>query len=254
MTDDANDPVAFAFEPSTDAPKKSLAISPNLEALLAHDEKARASPPKLSDLSDRHSPFVPLAFSGSVEPEFANSLPPPPRGNRRVAPRSNAPKDADNKTSLHRPRTHSDSLPNPYLNEIPKLPRLNPPAAKEGAASDESGTQQSPPTKILTLPAIQDHTSQDGIIEISSGDLPRRPSLPSSPTSDTRRSLSSTRSAERRNSTGPRPYTTIPRVDRLLGKGRDFFSSSSRIGYREELESPLNVTEFGAVLNAGVCA
>ncbi|KZP28957.1 hypothetical protein FIBSPDRAFT_238012 [Athelia psychrophila] len=239
MTDDVNDLDAFAYEPSLHAPKKSLAISPNLEALLAHDERTRTNVPKLSDLSDPHSHYVLSSFSGSVEPQFANTLPPPPRGNRRLASRPITPLDAPRSTSLHRPRTLSGTLPNPYLNEIPKLPRLDPLARKKGDALDESSTLRSPLTTVTSPTAVtssaQDHIV-NGILEAFCGDPPRRPSLPTSPNRDLHHSISGSRSVERRNSVGTRPYTTLPRVDKFLGKGRSIFS---RHGDREEVESTL---------------
>ncbi|KAF7969851.1 hypothetical protein HWV62_25852 [Athelia sp. TMB] len=250
MSDDPNVLDAFAFEPPMDTPK-SLAISPNLEALLAHDERTRSSAPKLSDLSDRHSHFIQLPLSGSVEPEFANSLPPPPRGNRRIASRPNTPKTADRATTspLYRSRTLSDSFnsaPNPYLNEIPKLPRLDPPSSKERVASGESPATT--PSKIVT--SLAEGSVHNGALEDSDSDHSSVPSLPTSPTSVLQRSTHSLRVAERRSSMGPRPYKTLPRVDRLLGKGRNIFSSHLRTGGREEADS--DVSEVGDSLNSGV--
>lgn len=221
-----SDGASSFYEIPTDA-GESLAISPNLEALLEHDERTRA---KALKTSGPYSPILRSPDFASFDLGFAVHLPPPPRGNRRLG------HDPD-RTSVKSPVTvlSTPPSPNPYLNQPPKLPRLE---ASKVVKDDDSAPASA--TASDTLASHKKHRPADLLtLFIDSGsDMPDMPKSPASPTASRRSSTSNSRAIERRNSPVFRTYTTLPRVDRLFGKGRDIFSSqsSSRVDSREDPE------------------
>jgi hypothetical protein len=112
-----------------------LAISPNLEALLEHDERVRRG----------------SASSGNERPEVAlQGLPPPPRGPRKPRAHSFTKKDLpDTPTDVE---WEIPLLPNPFINPPPKL---DPPSISPSQSSAISWLISDPNEESLACPENQ---------------------------------------------------------------------------------------------------
>jgi hypothetical protein len=100
------------------AKKTSLLISPNLDALLEHDERTRRQ------ANDVKSPD---SFSSSSVPDVFLGLPPPPRGPRKTSIRSRNRTSITRQPRLRTTSTDSDAsdvstpVSNPFINPAPTL-------------------------------------------------------------------------------------------------------------------------------------
>ena len=204
----------------------SLAISPDLNALLEHDERTRGCS---NQLDSTLSHFI--QTQSSVDTAFPISLPPPPRS-RKAGSRPTTPKGVSHRSARQPDATgpslgSSSSLPslavtsNPFLNAPPKLPRFNGPNEREqhnGPISDMSSLLEMPDSlrKALNL-VVDSPTSATTPEQIgdSHGSY-------TSPIQETSASLRPT----------DQPYNppivtySMPRLDKLIGKGKSIFFMS----------------------------
>lgn len=225
------------------SPDPSLAISPNLDALLEHDERTRQTSldyPRSPYLF--HSPVV-----GSFTAPFPVGLPPPPRGNRKGGSRPTTPKDADRAGSRSTRRSDaSDSRPgssgsqavstsntNPFLNPPPRLSRRTDGSSRR----DQSTTRSAPdPPNAATMPDSL-RKALDRLVDspISATEPDPARDSPSSLRSHT---TSIKPGRDDTGSLGPsdHPYAspllrsypaTMPRADKLIGKNKNMYSTSS---------------------------
>ena len=199
-------------------PAHGLQISPNLEALLEHDELTR-----------RNSGSPTSAFYTTSSPEFPISLPPPPPRNaltRKVGQREQdapvmarqrkktceiwtdaLPQDGGPPASSSRPVT-----PNPYLNPTPVW---NPIATQPHTDSTTALCHTSP-----CLPCLTDDAQTPRQVVKTLGNEPR----PDTPRSDSRGR--------------PSPSSAFNKVEKLLWIGRDslnlFSAAGSKRGDRSD--------------------
>lgn len=209
----------------------SLAISPDLNALLEHDERTRGSYHQLHAAQSLYTPFSP---GGS---EFPAGLPPPPRSNRKVKSRPTTPKKSESAGSLFSRQpdvseglhTSFTGLPtataisNPFINTPPKLHRphaSNEQERSSGSASEFSGALEMSESlrKALDSPAsaTESEPPRDFFHSLRSNVSTVTAAQENSPI---------LRPPDRPNSTPLR--TSMPRVEKLIGKGKSIFSMST---------------------------
>lgn len=204
----------------------SLAISPDLNALLEHDERTRG--PHYPDASSPH--FWQSPHLGSSNPTFPVGLPPPPRGNRKAVSRPATPKESESISTrsklwseatepLPDPSDSSPLLTNPFINAPPQLShphRANVrEQSKSGAVPQFSGTFDTLDSLPKTL---------DRVVDPAEPDPPR--DLPVG-------SYISSVSGAQEGSASPHPTDqptvrahSVPRVEKLIGRGKSMFSIS----------------------------
>jgi hypothetical protein len=205
----------------------SLAISPDLNALLEHDERTRG--PHQPDASSPH--FWQSPHSGSSNSTFPVGLPPPPRGNRKAVSRPATPKEPESigtRSKLWSEATEplpesSDSSPlltNPFINAPPQLHhpyRSNVREQSNSAVPQFSGTFETLDSLPKTL---------DRVVDPADPDLPRDLLHPVG-------SYIPSVSGAQEGSASPRPTDqptfrthSVPRVEKLIGRGKSMFSIS----------------------------
>lgn len=225
----------------------SMAISPDLEALIEHDERTRGSQIPL-DSAHSSGSFFQSPRSGSFTTAFPVGLPPPPR--RKGGSRPTTPKDSPEGRALRRSDLKNSSpasarpgssgqgsdISNPYLNAPPKIVQVDRPST-----GSSSKTDQSLPLSPLSPPSVMPESLRralDGIADLPSPASPASQEMISRDTYDTLRPLQ-TPIVTREDSASPqftesqtasptqRTYSTLPRVDKLIGKGKSIFSISA---------------------------
>jgi hypothetical protein len=195
----------------------SLAISPDLNALLEHDERTRG--PHQPDASSPH--FWQSPHSGSSNSIFPVGLPPPPRGNRKAVSRPATPKESESISTrsktwseatepLPEPSDFSPLLTNPFINAPPQLSRPHRSNVREQSNIPQfSGTFETldrvvdpepDPPRDLLHPVGSCISSVSGAQEGSAS-----PRLTDQPT--------------------VRAHS-VPRVEKLIGRGKSIFSIS----------------------------
>ncbi|KIM88704.1 hypothetical protein PILCRDRAFT_235704 [Piloderma croceum F 1598] len=195
----------------------SLAISPDLNALLEHDERTRG--PHQPDASSPH--FWQSPHSGSSNSIFPVGLPPPPRGNRKAVSRPATPKESESISTrsktwseatepLPEPSDFSPLLTNPFINAPPQLSHPHRSNVREQSNIPQfSGTFETldrvvdpepDPPRDLLHPVGSCISSVSGAQEGSAS-----PRLTDQPT--------------------VRAHS-VPRVEKLIGRGKSIFSIS----------------------------
>lgn len=192
----------------------SLAISPDLNALLEHDERTRGSPHQLDS-----PPFHSLVSSTT----FPVGLPPPPRGNRKPASRPITPKKSDSRSTRGAdvtepvPASLSTVPPtsNPFINAPPKLLQLLGSNEREhgySPLSDSSSPLEMPYSLRKALALVESPLSPE-----QPRDFFHSSRTPTSPTATVLDNPVDNPSLANQS---------IPRVEKLIGKGKSIFSGS----------------------------
>lgn len=216
----------------------SMAISPDLEALIEHDERTRGSQIPL-DINSSVS-FLQSSRSGSFTAAFPVGLPPPPR--RKGGSRPTTPKDSsESRTSR---RSDLKTLPasarpsssgqrsdtsNPYLNAPPKVVQAD--------RVTSSKTDQSPPLSPVSPLSVMPKSLRGGLDSIADLPSPASSEMISRDIYDPIRSRQALIVTQKDSespqlnesqtaSPAQRTYSTLPRVDKLTGKGKNIFSIS----------------------------
>lgn len=202
----------------------SLVISPNLDALLEHDERMRRSPLDNGPLSS-------LSFqsphSSTFSSAFPVGLPPPPRSNRKTVSRPSTPKESDSAASRSSRRinttegspgssdssAHGPSGSNPYINTPPKLPQL------DGSVDFSTAPELPDPLGRALVDSPTLAADPDNNVINPSRWHPY-------PVAAVQEDISSSRPADA-NNFPLRTYPTLPRVEKLIGRGKSMFSMSS---------------------------
>ncbi|KAF8167456.1 hypothetical protein B0H34DRAFT_681916 [Crassisporium funariophilum] len=156
-TDNGSNFSVYSMSPcenKTGTPTRSLIISPNLDALLEHEERTRvqyASATEPTTPESCRQPFLPQSTSPSAE--FPIGLPPPPRNSR-------GPKLPRSPTGTLLPPTpaspaqsRSSSTSNPYINPAPTLAEV----LQANIPSKLSVTPQPTITTVNDLSRIYDN-------------------------------------------------------------------------------------------------
>jgi len=201
----------------------SLAISPDLNALLEHDERTRG--PHQPDASSPH--FWQSPRSGSSNSTFPIGLPPPPRGNRKAVSRPATPKESESigtrsklwseaTEPLPDPSDSSPLLTNPFINAPPQLfhpYRSNVREQSNSTVPQFSGTFETLDSLPETLDRVVDPTEPDAPRDLQHvGSY--KPSV-----------------SAQEGSASPQPTDqptirthSVPRVEKLISRGKCMFS------------------------------
>ena len=220
----------------------SMAISPDLEALIEHDERTRGSRIPL-DIHSSSVPFHQSLRSDSFTAAFPVGLPPPPR--RKGGSRPTTPKDSSGSRVSRRSALKNSSpafasscssgqgsdTSNPFLNAPPKVIQADRPST-----GSSSKTDQSLPLSPVS-PSVIPEFLRGNLVGISDLPSPASSEMISRDICDlirprqalivTREDSGSPRLNENQTASPVRRiYSTLPRVDTLIGKGKNIFSIS----------------------------
>jgi len=234
---------------------RSLAISPDLNALLEHDERTRGSLHLLDRVPSPH--FFQTSVSDS-DTAFPVGLPPPPR---KAKSRPTSQKQTENVGS--RSTRRSDASPwssdpsakmsansNPFINAPPKLPQSYGSKEQEQSVSDLSSTPEMP----HALQKIQDDLPPSTTAPERHRDIFHSFRLYTSSSATVRQNSASLRPTEQPSTVPFLASHSMPRVERLFGKGKNMFSTSgshSQGNSPAVLNEEAETTEFSGVQDRG---
>lgn len=192
---------------------RSLVISPNLDALLEHEERVRGSSiqiPSRNCSQVLSSPVSPGNYISGVSASVGRGLPPPPRGNRRPkSPRSPRPaanghgtessgctiptcqmdtdkiiqgqQQQEQQPEKIAQQPEKEGLPssktNPYINPAPTLDELGHEKEREGRPSSRRTASQRSQSRTVSLLVDKRFNSCRTIVDLFSDNLPRATAL-----------------------------------------------------------------------------